>query len=55
MYDAINAAKSKDVDILICDTAGRLQNKSNLMNELEKVKRVIGRAVQKHLMKYYYA
>lgn len=45
MYDAINAAKSKDVDILICDTAGRLQNKSNLMNELEKVKRVIGRAV----------
>ncbi|MBU0437402.1 signal recognition particle-docking protein FtsY [Staphylococcus succinus] len=45
MYDAINAAKSKEVDILICDTAGRLQNKSNLMNELEKVKRVIGRAV----------
>ncbi|WP_204170859.1 MULTISPECIES: signal recognition particle-docking protein FtsY [unclassified Staphylococcus] len=45
MYDAINAAKSKGVDILICDTAGRLQNKSNLMNELEKVKRVIGRAV----------
>ncbi|RIO62933.1 signal recognition particle-docking protein FtsY, partial [Mammaliicoccus sciuri] len=35
MYDAINAAKSKNVDILICDTAGRLQNKSNLMNELE--------------------
>ncbi|MGG8952932.1 MULTISPECIES: signal recognition particle-docking protein FtsY [Staphylococcus] len=45
MYDAINAAKSKGVNILICDTAGRLQNKSNLMNELEKVKRVIGRAV----------
>ncbi|MCG7338660.1 signal recognition particle-docking protein FtsY [Staphylococcus sp. ACRSN] len=45
MYDAINAAKSKGVDILICDTAGRLQNKSNLMNELEKVKRVIGRAI----------
>ena len=45
MYDAINAAKSKGVDILICDTAGRLQNKSNLMNELEKAKRVIGRAV----------
>ncbi|PHK50709.1 signal recognition particle-docking protein FtsY [Staphylococcus edaphicus] len=45
MYDAINAAKSKDVDILICDTAGRLQNKSNLMNELEKVKRVISRSV----------
>ncbi|RIO37908.1 signal recognition particle-docking protein FtsY [Staphylococcus pasteuri] len=45
MYDAINAAKHKQVDILICDTAGRLQNKSNLMQELEKVKRVIGRAV----------
>ena len=45
MYDAINAAKNKGVDILICDTAGRLQNKANLMNELEKVKRVIGRAV----------
>ncbi|APR61215.1 signal recognition particle-docking protein FtsY [Staphylococcus condimenti] len=45
MYDAINAAKNKDVDILICDTAGRLQNKANLMNELEKMKRVIGRAV----------
>ncbi|WP_251516461.1 MULTISPECIES: signal recognition particle-docking protein FtsY [Staphylococcus] len=45
IYDAINAAKSKGADILICDTAGRLQNKANLMNELEKVKRVIGRAV----------
>ena len=45
MYDAINAAKSKGADILICDTAGRLQNKANLMNELEKVKRVIGRAI----------
>ncbi|CAL27768.1 signal recognition particle-docking protein FtsY [Staphylococcus carnosus] len=45
MYDAINAAKHKDVDILICDTAGRLQNKANLMNELEKMKHVIGKAV----------
>lgn len=45
MYDAINAAKNKQVDILICDTAGRLQNKTNLMQELEKVKRVIDRAV----------
>ncbi|EHJ08688.1 signal recognition particle-docking protein FtsY [Staphylococcus simiae] len=45
MYDAINAAKNKGIDILICDTAGRLQNKTNLMQELEKVKRVIGRAV----------
>ncbi|HAR6060595.1 TPA: signal recognition particle-docking protein FtsY [Staphylococcus pseudintermedius] len=45
MYDAINAAKNKGVDILICDTAGRLQNKQNLMNELEKVKHVISRSV----------
>lgn len=45
MYDAMNAAKNKGADILICDTAGRLQNKQNLMNELEKVKRVIGRAM----------
>lgn len=45
VYDAINAAKNKGVDILICDTAGRLQNKSNLMQELDKMKRVISRAV----------
>ena len=41
MFDAIQAAKSRKVDILLCDTAGRLQNKVNLMKELEKVKRVI--------------
>jgi fused signal recognition particle receptor len=45
MYDAIQAAKSRKVDILLCDTAGRLQNKVNLMKELEKVKRVIEREV----------
>jgi len=45
MYDAIHAAKSRQADILLCDTAGRLQNKVNLMNELEKVKRVIEREV----------
>lgn len=45
MFDAIQAAKSRKADILICDTAGRLQNKVNLMNELEKVKRVIEREV----------
>ncbi|KAA0547966.1 signal recognition particle-docking protein FtsY [Bacillus sp. BGMRC 2118] len=45
MYDALQAAKSRNVDILICDTAGRLQNKVNLMKELEKVKRVIEREV----------
>ncbi|WP_100373233.1 signal recognition particle-docking protein FtsY [Bacillus sp. FJAT-45037] len=45
MYDALQAAKSRNIDVLICDTAGRLQNKVNLMNELEKVKRVIEREV----------
>ena len=45
MYDAIRAAKNRGVDVLICDTAGRLQNKVNLMNELEKVHRVISREI----------
>jgi len=45
MYDAIQAARARNVDILLCDTAGRLQNKVNLMKELEKVKRVIEREI----------
>ncbi|WP_075617530.1 signal recognition particle-docking protein FtsY [Paenisporosarcina indica] len=45
MYDAVRAAKNRGVDVLICDTAGRLQNKVNLMNELQKVHRVIEREV----------
>jgi fused signal recognition particle receptor len=45
MFDAIQAAKARKADILLCDTAGRLQNKVNLMKELEKVKRVIEREV----------
>ncbi|WP_027408163.1 signal recognition particle-docking protein FtsY [Anoxybacteroides tepidamans] len=45
MYDAIQAAKARRVDVLLCDTAGRLQNKVNLMKELEKVKRVIEREI----------
>lgn len=45
MYDAIRAAKNRGADVLICDTAGRLQNKVNLMNELEKVHRVISREI----------
>jgi fused signal recognition particle receptor len=45
MFDALQAAKSRKIDILLCDTAGRLQNKVNLMKELEKVKRVIEREV----------
>jgi len=45
MYDAVRSAKSRGVDVLICDTAGRLQNKVNLMNELQKIHRVIEREV----------
>ena len=41
IYDAIAAAKSRHADILICDTAGRLQNKKNLMEELKKINRII--------------
>jgi fused signal recognition particle receptor len=43
VFDSVKSAKSRGVDILLCDTAGRLQNKVNLMNELEKIKRVISR------------
>ena len=43
IYDAVNAAKSRNVDILLCDTAGRLHNKKNLMDELKKIDRVIER------------
>lgn len=43
VYDAIQSAKAKNIDVLICDTAGRLQNKKNLMDELAKMNRVIDR------------
>lgn len=45
IYDGIRAAKSREADVLLCDTAGRLQNKVNLMKELEKIKRVIEREI----------
>ena len=43
IFDGISAAKARGVDVVICDTAGRLHNKSNLMNELNKISRVIDR------------
>jgi len=43
IFDAIQAAKSRNIDVIIADTAGRLHNKSNLMEELKKVKRVAGK------------
>ncbi|MGG1593176.1 signal recognition particle-docking protein FtsY [Terribacillus saccharophilus] len=45
IYDGIKAAQARGADVLLCDTAGRLQNKVNLMNELNKVHRVIEREV----------
>ena len=43
VYDACQAAKSRHADVLLCDTAGRLHNKKNLMNELGKINRIIDR------------
>lgn len=45
IFDALQAAKRRNVDVLLCDTAGRLQNKANLMEELNKIYRVIQREV----------
>ncbi len=46
MFDAIKKAKQEGYDVLLCDTAGRLQTKVNLMNELNKIKRVISKEVE---------
>ena len=43
VFDAISAAKARGVDVILCDTAGRLHNKANLMNELGKISRIIDR------------
>lgn len=43
IFDAVNAAKARGVDVLLCDTAGRLHNKKNLMEELKKMNRIIDR------------
>lgn len=43
IFDAVSAAKARNVDILLCDTAGRLHNKKNLMQELKKMNRIIDR------------
>lgn len=43
LFDAVSAAKARNVDVLLCDTAGRLHNKKNLMEELKKMNRIIER------------
>jgi fused signal recognition particle receptor len=53
VYDAIQAAKARKMDILICDTAGRLHNKKNLMNELNKITKIIKREAQEASLETY--
>lgn len=48
VFDALHAAKARHADVLICDTAGRLNNKKNLMNELDKIDRIISRELPDH-------
>ena len=43
LFDALQAAKARHVDVVLCDTAGRLHNKQNLMNELNKIRRIVDR------------
>ena len=50
VYDAVAAAKARDVDVLLCDTAGRLHNKKNLMNELSKINRIIQKEYSENAM-----
>ena len=45
LFDALQAAKARNVDVVLCDTAGRLHNKQNLMNELAKLRKIIDREV----------
>ena len=45
LFDALQAAKARNVDVVLCDTAGRLHNKQNLMNELAKMRKIIDREV----------
>ena len=47
LFDALQAAKARDVDVVLCDTAGRLHNKQNLMNELAKLRKIIDRELPK--------
>ena len=43
VFDGIQSAKARDVDVILIDTAGRLHNKTNLMNELNKISRIVAR------------
>ncbi len=51
VYDAVAAAKARKADVLLCDTAGRLHNKKNLMEELKKINRIIEKEFRMHSVK----
>ncbi len=51
VYDAVAAAKARNADVLLCDTAGRLHNKKNLMEELRKIYRILERSIRKLILK----
>ena len=53
VYDAIKSAKARNMDVLICDTAGRLHNKKNLMNELGKITKIIKREAPESILDTY--
>ena len=53
VFDAINSAKKRNVDLLLVDTAGRLQTKNNLMDELSKIKKLLIRRSQMQLLNHY--
>jgi len=53
VYDAIQSAKARKMDVLICDTAGRLHNKKNLMNELGKITKIIKREAPESILETY--
>lgn len=51
VYDAVAAAKARNADVLLCDTAGRLHNKKNLMEELKKINRILEKNIRMHTAK----
>lgn len=53
IFDAIQAAKARGVDVVVCDTAGRLHTKKNLMEELKKVFRIINRSFPMQMLKLF--
>lgn len=53
VYDAVAAAKARNADVLLCDTAGRLHNKKNLMEELRKINRILEKNIRMHSVRHW--